>query len=177
MPTVIGMRRHVQALDGAQHGNGRGDYPVAIEQCGAKEANEDHDLGNAGGVPGVAFGKGEREEGEDAAFAFVIGAEHEPKVFDRDEQDQRPKHEGENTKHIGRRGGDGVRPVEALAQGVKRTRADVTIDHAEGADRQAGQVSRTISRILRIHSSTEPRQKESLGNRGRIALSIAGEIS
>ena len=72
-----------QALDGTEHGDGRRDDAVAIEQRRAKESERDEDTS-------TSPLQQQREEGEDAALAVIIQTHDEHDVLDADDQDQRP---------------------------------------------------------------------------------------
>ena len=82
-------RVDLQSLDRAQDGNRRRYRAVAVEQGRADEADHDH-----GRPPFVAPGApraDQREQRQNAAFAVVVGAHDEDRVFDRDDDDQRPE--------------------------------------------------------------------------------------
>ena len=96
-----GRRVDLQALEGAQHGDRRRDGAVAVEQRGADQA-DDQQPGAPGAGLGVA-GRQQRQQGDDAAFAVVVGAQDEQRVLDRDDQDQRPQDERDDAQHRVRR--------------------------------------------------------------------------
>ena len=73
---------------------------------------------------------------EDAAFAVAVGAQHEDRVFEADDERQRPYRERDAAKHVVRRRGDMRGAVENLIDGVKRRGADVAKDHTDRADGQ-----------------------------------------
>jgi hypothetical protein len=77
----------------------------------------------------------QREQGENAAFALVVGAHHEADVFQRNHQHKRPEHQGKNPQNIVLREGQVV-SAEYLLQGVKRACADVAKDNAERTERK-----------------------------------------
>ena len=132
-------RRHVEALDGAEHRDGRRDDAVAVEQRRPEDA--DHDQPRALAFAHDLDGRRQRRQREDAALAAVVGAQDEDAILDRDDEDQRPEDERHHAEDVLRRRGDGVRPVEALAQRVERTRPDVAVDDAEGGERKQGEVA------------------------------------
>src|SRR5712692_7209242 len=71
----------LEPLDGAQHGDGRRDDAVAVEEGGAEEPERDDEA--------VAPLLGEQgEQGNDAAFAAVVQAHDHQHVLDGDNQDQ-----------------------------------------------------------------------------------------
>ena len=77
----------------------------------------------------------EMETGQrkDAAFAMVVGARDVIEVLHADDQEEGPKDEGQDAEDAV--GAVHVRHVrEALLHRVERAGADVTEDHAEGAD-------------------------------------------
>jgi hypothetical protein len=83
---------------------------------------------------------GEGHEGEDAAFAFIVGAEDADEVFDADEDDEGPEDERDDSEDVSGRGVDVVRAgwAEAFAQRVDGAGADVAEDDAEGGDDEGG---------------------------------------
>ena len=145
-------RGDLQPFDGAEHRNGRRDHAVAVEERGAEEPQQ-HQHRPLRHVAGT--GRQQRGERQDATFAVVIGAHHDGDVLHRDHEDQRVDDEREHAEDVFGRGGDAVRPVEALAQGVERAGADVAIDDADSADgkRKQSLVRRPCGHE---HSSNEP---------------------
>ncbi len=124
--------RHAEALDRAQHRDGRRDHAVAVEQRRAEQADRDED-------PAVRFPRApadQRDQREDAAFTLVVGTHHEQHVFDRHRDDQRPDDERQHAVHVADRHRNRVHAVEALAQRVQRARADVAEDDAESREDQ-----------------------------------------
>src|SRR5579863_2851793 len=111
------MRRvHLDALDRAQHGDGRGDDAVAVEQRGAHQA-DDHHYGVPPALPG-ALRADQRQQCEDAALAVIVGTHDEDRVLDRDDDDQRPEDQRDHTEH--RFGRDGACGARGLGGGVER---------------------------------------------------------
>ena len=132
-------RRHVQAFDGAEHGDGGRDDAVAVKQRRAEDAEHDEH-------PALAFAhdldrRRQRRQRQDAALAAVVGAQDEDAVLDRDDEDQRPEDERQHAEDVLGRGGDGVRAVEALAHRVERAGADVAVDDAERGERKNGKIA------------------------------------
>ncbi len=73
--------------------------------------------------------------GEDAALATVVGPHHQREVLDGDDDDQRPEGERRHTQGVGLDDRQ-VLVLERLAEGVQRTRADISEHHAERTQRQ-----------------------------------------
>ena len=84
----------------------------------------------------------ERHEREDAALAAVVSPHDEDEVLDRHDDGQRPEDEAEHPEHVPGRRLDSVVAVEALAQGVERTCADVAVDDAQRPQAQREQLPR-----------------------------------
>ena len=80
-------------------------------------------------------------QGDDTAFPMVVCPKHEDQVFQADDQNERPKHEGENSHHVGVVYSNAVFPVETLPNRVYRTRGDVPENYAQGGQRQLGQTA------------------------------------
>ena len=130
-------RVDLEAFEGAQDGNRRRDGAVAVEQRGADQA-DDQEPGAPGAGLGVA-GRQQGQQGDDAAFAVVVGAQDEQRVFDRDDQDQRPQDERDDAQHrVGRDRAAVAGGAGRLLQRIERAGADVAIDDAEGAQRGRG---------------------------------------
>ena len=124
-------RRVLQAFDGGQDRDGRRNDAVAIEQGRAADA-EDEDPGAA--PTDRELGQCHQRQG--AALALVVGAHQEEDVFERHHHHQRPKRQRHDADHGQIAADAGARMVDRLAQGVKRTGADVAEHHADGADGQ-----------------------------------------
>jgi hypothetical protein len=132
-------RRHLESLDGAQHGDRRRDDAVAVEQ-GRAEEPEGHER------RGASRRSQQGEQREDAALATVVGPHDEGEVLDHDDQEECPEHQRENAEHVLVRRGDAVPPAEALLDGVERRRPDVAVHDAERSQhepRQPGSVVRS----------------------------------
>ena len=73
-------RVDLEPLDGGEHRDGRRDGAVAIEQRRADEP-DDQEAGPPGAGRGVA-GAQQRQHGDDAALAAVVGPQDQDRVFD-----------------------------------------------------------------------------------------------
>ena len=73
----------------------------------------------------------QRGERENAAFALVVGAQHERDVFQRHDQQQRVDDQRQHAEDVVVRRRHRVRAEETLAHRVQRAGADVAIDDAE----------------------------------------------
>lgn len=80
-------------------------------------------------------------QGDDTAFPVVVCPKHEYQVFQADDKNERPKHERENSHHVGVVHSNAVFSVETLPNRVYRTRGDVSENHAQGGQRQLGQTA------------------------------------
>ncbi|MGF6291953.1 hypothetical protein QFZ98_003813 [Paraburkholderia youngii] len=111
-----------QSLDGRQHGYGRRYHRIAIEHRGAKESREQQRTWHP--PPFVLIARSDqRRQCDDAAFAFIVGGQHVPRVLEYDDDDDGPhdhRQRAHHDLHVDRTGFDG-----GLAQRVDGTRADV----------------------------------------------------
>jgi hypothetical protein len=127
-------RIHLEPLHGAQHRDCRRDGAVAIEQRGAHQAHhEDH----RAQAPGRGFARIEQcKQRHDAALALVVGPQDQDRVFQRDDDHERPQDERQDPQDGGVRGG-AARPggPHGLLERVKRRGADIAIDDAERTKR------------------------------------------
>ena len=128
-------RRRVglQAFDGAEHRDGRRNRAVTIEQGGADEAHHQQFRAPCSGLRMARVEQ--RQQRDDAAFAAVVRAQNQKRVFDRDDQDQRPQ----DQRHHAEDGFICQRPAMGgglgrFLQGVEGTGADVAVDDTEGAE-------------------------------------------
>jgi hypothetical protein len=123
-------RGDLQALDGAQHGDGRGDHRVAKEQ---RRPGEPDDQQRA--LPPPGGGQGEREQGHGAALTVVVGPHDKDDVFERDDQNDGPEHQRQDTEHGGLHRRSACR-AQRLPKRVDRTGSDVAEHHPERAEHQ-----------------------------------------
>src|SRR4029079_11077167 len=96
---------------------------------------------------GAELGGDEGHQGEDAAFAAVVGPHDEEQVLDGDDEEEGPEDEREDAEDVPRGGGEAVGAVEALAESVKGARADVAVDNAQGTEgerQQAAALTRSL---------------------------------
>jgi hypothetical protein len=99
----------------------------------------------------------------------VVGAEHEHEVLERDDDDQCPEDERQNTKHVTRRRRHGVRAVEAFANGVEGAGADVAVDNPKGDEEQRGAIAPPSERSRRGH-------RTGLAEGARQAAALVGQV-
>ena len=130
---VLGKARHrlFEAFQRGQHRNRRRDRTIAIQQSRTQ---------NAHGHQASAFMPMQGQighQGQNSAFALVVGAHDQGHILDRSRQDQGPDDEGEHAE-----GDLGRGPTCGLhggLKGVKRAGADVTKHHAQRAQHQSTQ--------------------------------------
>ena len=132
-------RRHLEALDGAQHGDGGREQAVAVEQGGAQHA--DHQVDAAAARVDRGLARHQRHQGEHAALAAVVGAHDDDDVLQGDDDDQRPGDQRQDAEHVLMAGLQPGKLAETLLDGVERAGADVAEDDAE---RRQGQRCRTL---------------------------------
>ena len=131
-------RGDLQAFDRRQHRDRRRDQGVAIEERGADDAEQDD-----GEALAADRAIGERHQRERAAFAVIVGAEQDQHIFDGDDQDQRPDDERQDAEdhRLERSLAASRRGMHGFAQGIERARADVAIDDADAAEREAPKIA------------------------------------
>ena len=131
-------RRDIDAFDRGQHRQCRRDDGIAIEQSGADDAEERDDAGCPADAADGARGK--RHQRERAALPVIIGAQQDHHVFQSHDDEQRPQNERQHAEHrrpvdfavFGSGSGD-----DRLAQSIKWAGADIAVDDADAAERQA----------------------------------------
>ena len=132
----------MQALDRAQDRDRGRDHPIGVEERGAEETEHEEKFA----APyDFAHERGEREN---AAFPAIIRAQNQDQIFDRNDENERPKDEGKHPEDVGLGGRNGVLAVKAFAQGIERARADVAIDDPEAGEteqKEAAPASRRFS--------------------------------
>ncbi len=125
-------RVDLEALDRAQHRDRRRDRPVAIEQRRSDQAKDQKRA-----APAARRGVAHAEDGkhrDDAALPAIVGAQDQDRVFERDDDDERPQDERENAENSLRRGRVASRGSPGrFPEGVERAGADVAIDDAKRA--------------------------------------------
>ena len=153
-------RIHLQSLDGGKHRNGRGDGAVPVEQRRADQTqNEQCSAPGAGdGFPGPQ----QRQHGHDAAFPPVVGAQDQDRVFQRDDEDERP----EDDRHgaggrLRTRLSAGRGCLDGLLQSVEWARADIAVNDAERPERRRpGEAFRHMAWVgldrFPVHQSSAP---------------------
>ena len=132
-------RRHLEALDRAQHRDRRRDHAVAVEQGRAEDA-EQHERSRS--RPTVGARRKERGQCQDATLALVVGAHHDRDVLDRDDQQQRVDDQREHAEDVFVSGGHRVRSKKAFAHRVQGTRADVAVDDADCGEGERKELAR-----------------------------------
>jgi hypothetical protein len=78
----------------------------------------------------------QRQQRDDAALATVVGAQNQQRVFDRNDQDQRPedqRHDPED--RLRRKLAAAAGGLRRFLQRIEGTGADVAIDDAERSER------------------------------------------
>ena len=113
---------------GAQHRDGRGDHAIAVHQAGGKNAQPHQGPLGGAGLDVFRFDQG--GQGQNPAFAFVIGPEDEAEIFDADNEQQSPEDEGQDAEDIAGGSRDGVLAVETFPHRVQRAGADVAENNA-----------------------------------------------
>jgi hypothetical protein len=70
---------------------------------------------------------------------MVVGPEDECQVFQAHDHDERPKHQREDSQHIGVTYRDAVITMETLPNGINRAGADIPKNNAQGGQRKLRQ--------------------------------------
>src|SRR5262249_10944307 len=122
----------LDALEGAQHGDGRSDDAVTIEEGGSEESQPHEEAAQA-------LLEDQGEEGEEAALAAVVEPHDDEVVLQGQDQDERPQEGGEHAVDGARLMRQAHFRTEASAKGVERAGADVSVDHAQGGERKHAQ--------------------------------------
>ncbi len=163
-PTLEAIERQLHAFYRREHRDGRGDHAVAIKQrCTDQTEDYQH-----AAQPGIRQGRPPRQRGQrhDAAFTLVIGAQDEQHVFKRDDPDQRPENQRQNTQHTVMVERYPICSREHLLKGVQRTGTNITINHPDGRDQQAQRFCRIMPSICLTHCLTHlPLLQQDLGSK------------
>ncbi len=126
-------------FDRAQDGNCRCDYAVAVKQRGAADGEENENCACARASRCLL---GERQQGQDPAFALIVRAHDQQNVFDGDDKDQRPHDQRQHAEHVFGRERQSALGVEALPKGVHRARPDIAEHDPERRNREPGETAR-----------------------------------
>ena len=136
LETFIGF---LDAFQGGEHGDGGSDDPVAEEQGGPEDPEQDQHAAVLAFAVFLALRGGERDQGHDTPLAVVVGLHDEHDVFNRHDADEGP----DDHRNRGDDAGRDIRPMghaslEAFPEGVQGAGADIPEDHAERGDHGGG---------------------------------------
>src|SRR5262249_39557435 len=106
-------RGHLQAFHGGQNRNGGRDNTVSPQQSGSEHADVNQPTFAAARCFDGRYSQ--RHQGQNSAFAFIVGAKHEQNIFNRNGEDQRPDDQRQNSQNIVGRDGDSVMLGETLS--------------------------------------------------------------
>jgi hypothetical protein len=87
--------------------------------------------------PGPVFDRlrGQRQHGDQAALAVVVGTQDQHHVLERDDDGQRPEEDGQDAVDVGGSEGD-MAGAEDLFDRIQNTGADVAVDNTDGVQSQ-----------------------------------------
>ena len=123
-------RYDFKPFNGRQHRDGRCDDAIAIKQRGAKNTHHQQHPSQLGLV--LHRIRCQRQHGDQAALAVVVGPQHKCHVLDRDNDRHGPKEDGHQPIDVV--GGDLNMPVvEDFLDGIQNAGADVAVDDADSA--------------------------------------------
>ena len=88
-------RGDMQSLNRTQDRDRRSDHPICVKQSRSEQAEQEKEFS-----PPDDF-TNQCRQGKDAALAPIIRPQNEDEIFDRNNQEERPKDEGEDAEHIG----------------------------------------------------------------------------
>jgi hypothetical protein len=125
-----------QALHRAEYGDGRSDDAVAVQERGPENAEDDEESPSPDIRAPVLPLEYEGQRGKHATFAAIVSAQDEHKVFDDNDEHQRPENQRQNALDVGDGRRQAVVGVKCLPDSVERAGPDVAIDDAEGGKRQ-----------------------------------------
>ncbi len=146
-----GRRQHVcgeigvellQAFKSGKDGNRWRDHRVAGKQGGSGDTEQ---KGDRRPLPERALRQ--RLQGQDAAFALVVGQHQEQHIFRGDDDQQRPDYERDDADDLGRPQRGALELAERGLKGVERARADVAEHDADRAEREHPELSRRMGQV------------------------------
>ena len=125
-------RRHdFHAFHGREHGNGRGDHAVAVEQRGGENAEQGHGPGQAR-IFRMLGDQGEQRQR--TAFPAVVGTHDDGDVLGRDQGHDRPEDQRQDAEDVFRRHRDRMVAVEDFLESVEGAGPDVAENDTDGGD-------------------------------------------
>ena len=123
-----------ETFHGREYGDCRSDQRIAVKQgCGKDACRDDPHLPARRTFRRTVCQCGQCEH---AAFAVVVELEHDPHVFDRDDEHHRPEQRGQCRQHVRFGGRQAMRTDEGFLECIQGTGADVAVHHAERGQRQ-----------------------------------------
>ena len=121
---------HREPFDRRQHRNARRQNPISRKQRDREHADRNHnDAMPLLHVPQCKYAQRKR-----AALPLIVGPHDHQDVLDRDHQHQRPDEQREETEHLVPICTEAKDIVEGSLKRVQRTRADIAVDDADGAE-------------------------------------------
>ena len=131
-----GRRDDLEAFNSGQHRNSGRDDAVAIKQTSAKDTDQKQDFAQLGFVFDRL--RGQRQHGDQTAFAVVVSSQNQDHVLDRHDGGQSPEKDGEDAVDvIGRE--RHMAGAKHLFHRVQHAGANVAVHHADGAQCQGGE--------------------------------------
>ena len=143
----VGLERvgqDVDAFERAQDRDGRRDDAVAVDQR-RPEQPHDHERERARPAARDGPARDQGHQGQDAAFAMVVGPHDEQAVFQRNREDEGPDDEGQQPHGDGKRRLSADRAHDGLV-GIERAGSEIAEDDAEGRERGRGGRARVGAR-------------------------------
>ena len=132
----------LQAFERGEHRNRRRDDGVAREQGGAGDAEQKRDRRL---LPKGALSQ--RHEGQDAAFALVVGLHQEHHIFRGDDDQQRPDDERDDADDIGWPERSAFELTQRRLQRIEGARADVAEHDADRAKHENPETPRRMRQV------------------------------
>ena len=116
----------LKPFNGRQHGNGRGNHAVAVEQRRTQDAQAHDELSTV-----LHLRNRERSERHDAAFAIIVGPHHDEHVLDRHNECQGPEHHRRRAIDAVLNSWNVVDTVEDFLERIQRASTDVAEHNTE----------------------------------------------
>lgn len=123
----------LQTFDCGEHRDGGCDDAIPVKKSRPEDGGRHHEGLQVPPEVG-SDAQDDRQEREDSPFSMVVGLEDEANVFDADHDDEGPEDEGGHAQDIDIVHGQGVVPMETLADRVEGAGPYVSVNHAEGGN-------------------------------------------